>query len=229
VACTADIVAPGNVEIETGGFYSKLPHDTRQWTTPFLLKPTFTKWLQVQVGSNGYTVTQTPTAPTSRFMDALYFGSKFHVLDQGTYAPSLSLSSHLNLPLFATGNDAVFLTGYVSKDFGPLHVDWTSGLNTLLGNGNGPAKPQPFTALDLSTSVPPFGIVIEGYAYGSAEPYTTKDGGIRSALSVTPRPWLVFDLGGDIGWYPSVRAFSLFFGMTIVPAVLWREREKNHE
>jgi hypothetical protein len=40
-------------------------------------------------------------------------------------------------------------------------------------------------------------------------------------LSLTPKPWLVFDFGGDVGWFPSTRAHSLFLGMTIIPVVLW--------
>jgi hypothetical protein len=32
----------------------------------------------------------------------------------------------------------------------------------------------------------------------------------------------MFDVGGDAGWFPSTRAYSVFFGMTIVPVVLWR-------
>jgi hypothetical protein len=43
------------------------------------------------------------------------------------------------------------------------------------------------------------------------------------AIDHSPRPWLVFDCGGDVGFFPSTRAYSLFIGMTIVPVLLWRD------
>jgi hypothetical protein len=56
--------------------------------------------------------------------------------------------------------------------------------------------------------------------------YVTKDFGPLHAdlnLGENIRPWLVFDCGGDVGLFPSTRAYSLFIGMTIVPVLLWRD------
>jgi hypothetical protein len=53
-----------------------------------------------------------------------------------------------------------------------------------------------------------------------------RDGGFLCAVSHSPRAWLMFDAGGDIGWYPSTRAFSLFVGMTLIPVVLWNDPER---
>jgi hypothetical protein len=38
---------------------------------------------------------------------------------------------------------------------------------------------------------------------------------------MAPRPWLVFDVGGDVGYFADARAYSSFVGMTIVPVRLW--------
>jgi len=85
---------------------------------------------------------------------------------------------------------------------------------------------EPFTALALSTSpVPPFGFALEGYAFADARSYAARDGGVRGAVTLTPRPWLVFDFGGDVGWFPSTHAFSLFFGVTVIPAIVWTRSE----
>src|SRR5580700_10408329 len=56
IACTAEIVHPGTLELETGVLYRSLAGGERQWTTPTLFKLTVTNWLQLQLASNGYTV-----------------------------------------------------------------------------------------------------------------------------------------------------------------------------
>jgi hypothetical protein len=224
VSCTADIVAPGAFEAEVGGFYSKLGGEDRLWAYPFLLKQTFTKLLQVQVGSNGYTVLRSsPSVPIARHVDNLIVGPKLHLLDQQTLVPSLGLTAQASVPVFATGHDGAFLTAHASKDMGPIHVDWNVGADVWWGAGGGEPAAQPFTALALSASpTPPFGFAVEGYVFGDAQPYTSRDGGVRAAVTLTPRPWMVFDFGGDVGSFPSTHTYSLFVGMTVVPVVFWR-------
>jgi hypothetical protein len=186
---------------------------------PVLLKQTFTRLLQLQIGSNGLTVVQ--GVPAERHVDNLVVGPKLHLLDQGTVAPSLAVTLQASLPVFASGHEGAFFTAHASKDVGPLHADWNAGALVFWGEGD--ASPQPFTALALSTSpFWPFGVAVEGYAFGAAQPYSARDGGFRAAVTTTPRRWLVFDFGGDVGWFPS-RAVSLFVGLTVVPAVFWRE------
>jgi hypothetical protein len=195
VSCTADIVAPGALEAEVGAFYARLGGDDRQWSYPFLLKQTFTRLLQLQLGSNGYTVLHSSPVPVARHVDNLIVGPKFHVVDQGDVVPSLALSSQASVPVFASGNNGVFFTGHASKDIGSLHADWNVGLDVWWGDVAGDVSPQPFTALALSASpFAPFGVALEGYFFGAAQPYAPRDG------------------GG-------------FVGMTVVPVLLWRNAE----
>jgi hypothetical protein len=56
-----------------------------------------------------------------------------------------------------------------------------------------------------------------------ASPVSSRDGGFLFAFTHSPRPWLIFDIGGDIGWFPSTRSYSLFIGMSFIPLVLWRD------
>ena len=49
IACTADIVPTGMVELEVGYLFRKAP-DGLQHQTPFLLKLTLADWVQAQVG-----------------------------------------------------------------------------------------------------------------------------------------------------------------------------------
>src|SRR5262249_15049422 len=55
IACTADLVAPGTLEIEAGYLYRRAAGGAVQRTWPFLIKLTVAPWVQLQVGSNGYT------------------------------------------------------------------------------------------------------------------------------------------------------------------------------
>lgn len=49
-----------------------------------------------------------------------------------------------------------------------------------------------------------------------------RDGGFLFAFSHSPRTWLTFDVGGDLGFFPSTRAYSVFVGMSIIPVILWK-------
>ena len=227
IACTADLVHPGAVEIESGALYRRAggPRHKGVWMFPVLGKLTLVEQLQLQLGSNGYTTTVSP--PTERYLDDLVITPKVHFLDQTKYLPSLAVSAELSVPtLRATGYlrtyDA-FFTGYVTKDFGPVHADLNAGVN-LWRIEDHPA-PQAFTALALSGGlVGPFGVMLEGYVFSDALPVSRRDGGLLFAISHSPKPWLMFDVGGDIGFFPSTHSFATFFGMTIVPVVLWRPK-----
>ena len=230
IACTADLVRPGALEIESGALYRRVagPEHRGLWMFPVIAKLTIVEQFQLQLGSNGYTTTVSP--PTERYIDDLVITPKVHFLDQTKYLPSLSFSAELSVPtLRATGYlrtyDA-FFTGYVTKDFGPIHADLNGGVNVWRLEHH-PA-PQAFTALALSANlVPPFGIMMEGYVFSEALPVSRRDGGFLFALSHSPKPWLVFDVGGDIGVFPSTHSFAAFFGMTIVPVFFWRTKPKG--
>jgi hypothetical protein len=223
IACTADIVKPGSFELETGMLYRNFG-GTRQWTIPFLAKLSVTNVLQIQIGSNGFT-TLVDSSPAVHFLDNLTFGMKLHVLDQGKLAPALAFSGAVGVPVMTaqpgfTPDFDAFATAYVTKDFGPLHADLNLGINDwAVGDAT---IAQEWVALALSVPLPhPFGAMVENYYFSDALPFSGKDGGCLFALSLTPRPWLVFDFGGDIGYFPETRSYSAFVGMTVVPFLLW--------
>jgi hypothetical protein len=222
IACTADIVRPGLFEVETGMLFRRFG-DARQWSFPFLAKLTLARFIQLQVGSNGYTTQLDGRA--ARYFDDVTAGLKLHLADQGPVLPSLSLSGAVGVPVrepqqgYVPTDDAFFIA-YVTKDFGPLHADLNLGANDL-GIDSTP-RAQEWIALALSMTLPsPFGVMVEEYYFTDAAPFAQRDGGCLFALSVTPRPWLVFDFGGDVGDFPASRSYSTFVGMTIVPVRLW--------
>ena len=222
IACTADFVPPGAFEVEAGYQYRRLAGNERQSSFPILAKLTLDKWVQAQVGTSGYTAEQGPTA--LHYFDNVSIGAKLHFFDQGRLMPSVSFSAAVSIPTVAEPGYVratdLLAIAYVTKDIGPLHADFNVGWNQF-GGGSGPVSQQ-WVALALSTALPPpFGVMVESYYFSDAAPFASRDGGVLFAVSHAPRPWLTFDLGGDVGYFPSTRAFSAFFGMSIVPFLVW--------
>jgi len=86
----------------------------------------------------------------------------------------------------------------------------------------GDPQSQEFVALALSTGLAlGFGVMAEGYSFTDAAPIAARDGGLLAAVSYSPKPWLVFDLGVDIGLIHATRIVSVFAGMTVVPVRFW--------
>jgi len=188
IACTADLVPPGVLELEAGGIYRSLAGGVKEETFPFLAKLTLAKWLQLQLGSNGYTREGAPSG-TINYFDNLTVGGKFHLFDQEKYVPSVSFSFAVSVPSAAQAGyaeyDDVLLTAYVSKDIGPLHVDINAGLNRL--GVNAAALSQGWGSVVLSTSLPKgFGIGVENYYFSPATPFASRDGGGLAAVSYNP-------------------------------------------
>jgi hypothetical protein len=223
ISCTADIVAPGRMEVELGAQAYGPSVASSTFGVPFLLKQSLTHLVQIQLGSNGYTRLAGP--PSTRYVDDFFFGPKLHLVDQGDVVPSIAVSAQLAVPVshaegYAPHDDA-FATAYASKDLGPLHADANVGV--LVWCLDSTTSTQVFTALALSVALPaPFGATVEAYYFSDAAPLAPRDGGARAYVGLSPRPWLAFDVGGDAGFFPSTRAFTAFLGMTVIPVVWWR-------
>jgi hypothetical protein len=214
VSCTADFATPGTLEVEAGYQAAQAVPATTTTNVPFLLKQTITKLFQLQLGSNGYTAVRGATR--SDYVDNLLLGAKLHLADQGRFSPSIAITALISAP---TVN--AFVTAHASKDIGPIHADLNLGV--LAWGLDATPTSQALAAFALSTSLPPpFGIALETYYFSDSAPVALRDGGVRLAITATPKPWLVFDFGGDVGFFPSTRAFSLFCGLTVIPVVLWR-------
>jgi hypothetical protein len=222
IACTADLVPPGVVELEIGYIYRRLGSRANQHSVPFLLKLTLAEWAQIQFGSNGPTIAS-PPAP-ARFFDDLTLGLKLHLKDQSNDSPSLSVSATASIPLgsqegYLRTYDAFFIA-YITKDIRWLHADLNLGLN--LWRLDTDLLAQPWIALALSVALPHgLGPMIELYYFRDAAPIEPADAGTLIALSYQPRPWVVFDVGVDIGLVTATRAVSAFVGATIIPLDLW--------
>jgi hypothetical protein len=233
IACTADIVPPGVIELEMGYLYRRLARAVNQQSVPFLLKLTLAEWAQLQFGSNGPTFASMPVP--ARFFDDVTLGLKLHLQDQEARIPSLSFSATASIPTRAAEGylrtyDALFIF-YVTKDFAWLHADLNLGLN--LWQLEAAPHTQPWLALALSVALPRgFGPMLELYYFSDAAPVAPSDAGMLVALSYQPRNWIVFDAGFDVGFVAATRSASAFAGLTFIPLDLWetsRERRARHE
>src|SRR5262249_13881287 len=153
-----------------------------------------TQLVQVQVGSNGYTLVE--ASPQARYLDNVFVGPKLHLHDQGDVWPSLAIAAQASLPTFAADgyarHDDAFVTAFASRDVGFVHVDWNIG--ALAWSLEASPAWQAFTALALSPSLPaPLGAAVEGYYFSDAGALAPRDGGVRAYVSVTARSWLVVD------------------------------------
>lgn len=224
IACTADLVSPGALEIESGYIFRRFAEGALQHSTPVLVKLTVARWAQLQVGTNGG-IFATQPLPAS-YLDDVVIGAKFHLHDQEPRFPSLSLSLEVSLPTPAQPPDVrsydLLFTAYVTKDFGRLHADLNFGVN--LWRVEQPLLLQAWIALAVSTELPRhFSIMAEGYAFTDASPLAPRDTGLLVAVAWSPRTYLTFDLGGDVGLGAS-RQLSAFVGMTVVPLRLWTSK-----
>jgi hypothetical protein len=229
IACTADLVAPGSLEIEAGILYRSLAGGVKQLSNPLFAKLTVARWLQLQVGSSGYTSERGATSV--EYFDNINVGAKFHLVDQTKWVPSMSASLTASVPSGAqagyTEYDDLFLTGYVTKDLGPVHADFNAGYNRYALNVF--PVPQGWVALSLSTSLPKgFGVAVENYYFSPAGIVAGRDAGGLVALTYNPVPWLVFDVGADVGYVTATRDFSVFGGVTFVPFRLWNPENAAH-
>jgi hypothetical protein len=215
IACTADIGPPGDLELEIGYLFRRFQGPAHQQSIPFLFKVTATRWLQLQLGGNGPTFENAPV-PT-RYVDDIVGAAKVHLLDQAPLHPSLSLSTGLSVPLVSANGYVrtydILTTVYATKDFRWLHTDLNVGLDAW--RIGGPVEWQPWAALALSVALPrQFTFMAESYYFSDARPIAPRDGGMLGAVAYSPWPNLVFDAGGDLGYFPSERAFSVFVGIT---------------
>jgi hypothetical protein len=136
------IVAPGLVQIEFGGLYSR---DTPNQTTansPFTVRIGVTDWFEARVGADGVLTQSTPDTRTTGFGN-VQLGAKLRLWSDPGGVPVLSVLPTINLPTAKTENGlgsgdgdltVALLTG---TDIGSRgHIDVNYGIGEI-GAGQG--------------------------------------------------------------------------------------------
>jgi hypothetical protein len=232
ISCSADIVPPGAAEIEAGYAARRVSEGGYVETEPVLLKLTLLRWLQLQAGSSALVYSVGDVPRRLDYVDDLSFGGKVHLVDQTPATPSFAVSATVNVPSFdpdaaAPGGEGASFWAYASKDFGApgspgsLHVDLNGGADVL--QLDLPARrARPFVALALTESLPlKLCAMTEAYAFGDGGPLAPHDAGVLAAMGYAPKPSVMFDAGADVSAFPATRTWTLFAGVTFVPARLW--------
>ncbi|MFT3709870.1 MAG: hypothetical protein QM817_19745 [Archangium sp.] len=219
IACMAELVPAGTFEVEAG-YGGRMSNGAFAHSGQLLLKYSVLDHLQLQLATNNVFLAGAGLAP--RAFDGVMPGLKWKVNDQGTFMPSNALSAHLMMPThgFADASQKTFdlqAWWYVSKDVGIVHADFNL-MFTLYDLGSGKPIPQGLSTLAVSADLSHgFGVFTEVYStWGNAQAIPL-DGGSLNGISFSPVDEVVFDLGGDIGFFPGTRAFTVFAGVTFVP------------
>jgi hypothetical protein len=232
ISCSADIVPPGAAEVEAGYAARRVAEGGYVQTEPLLLKLTLLRWLQLQAGTNALVDSVGAVPRRLDYVDDFSIGAKLHLIDQTPVSPSFSVSASVAVPsfdrdeAFPVAYDASFWA-YASKDFGAagspgsLHVDLNGGFDAVQFDLPG-RRYRPFGALALTESLPwRLSLMAEAYAFGDGGPVAPRDAGVLGALGYSPEPSVMFDAGGDVSAFPGTRTFTLFAGVTFVPARFW--------
>jgi hypothetical protein len=227
ITCTAELMAPGLFELETGG---NLSHGNGKafWSLPVLFKQGLLRWLELEVGSNGLTVFRDTGGYT--YFDDIVFGPKIRFVEQRGLLPTISTSVEVSAPTFSAEgyerNWDLFFAAYATKDIGTVRVDVNAWLNMWrLGEGGG--TPQGLFSTAVTKSLPAnFAAEIGAFYQTGADPSDPRDAGLQGAFTYSPVSWLIVDAGADWGFFPSERKYSIFGGVALVPAVLWRPHRR---
>jgi hypothetical protein len=219
VTCTAELAAPGTLELELGYQLRRVSADgASQHTTPILLKLPLATWIEAQVGSNGYTA-----APGARYVDNLNVGAKLHLLDQAGQRPSLAVTLTASVPGVSQQGYLraydLFAVGHASKDYGALHVDGNVGLQVW--RLEGPTATQGFAAVAASYALSgQLGVTVEPHYFTRAAPLAPRDLGAIAALTYTVRPNVVIDVAAAVvvDEQPSVAGLV---GVSLAPLRAW--------
>jgi hypothetical protein len=218
VTCTADLASPGTLELEIGGQLRWQDGGGTQLTTPFLAKLPLAHWLEVQLGTNGYT-----RADAASYVDNVVGGAKLHLLDQTAARPSVAVTASVAVPTLAQRGYVraydLGLVAHASKDIGDLHLDVNMGV--AVDELGGPRAYQPFAALAATYAITKrLSLALEPHYFADASPSAPRDVGAIAALELAVRGWLVVDCALDaVGW--DQRSLAAIAGVSLAPVRLW--------
>lgn len=219
VTCTADLAAPGTLEIEVGDQLRRGGDQTSN-ATPFLVKLPLATWLELQLGGNGLVYASGATGST--YVDDLIAGAKLHLADQTHLRPSLAVTLAVGVPSSNAPSGAatdLYATAHASKDLGALHLDANAGLYTY--DVSGQTAYQPFVAVaagyPLSARVT---ATLEPHYFARAGSTAQRDAGAIAAVAFAVRPWCVVDAAIDLV-ATDPRALEALAGISLAPARLW--------
>ncbi len=213
----------GQAELEWGGQLTQLRDDSRNVSSPTLLKLGLMKDLELRLGSPGYLRLSAPDLETVSGIGDINLAAQWCYLHDGAFGMDQAIQVSHTFPTAnaykglgnGTPSDALMLL--FSRDLGAHHLDMNL-LEAWIGrppqDGGGRVR-QPAVTTSLSHPVTEaWSLTGEVYAIGRTElnPRIVSN---LWALAYKVSPGLVLDAGVDLGLTRGAQRVSYFAGLTV--------------
>jgi hypothetical protein len=217
------IVAPGLVQVEFGGLYSRDAPNQGTANSPFTVRIGVSRWFEARVGADGLLSQSTGDLRTTGFGD-VQLGAKLRLWSDPGGAPVLSILPTISLPTANTSDALVsgdvdytvaLLTG---TDIGSRgHVDVNYGIGAI-GAGHGlPHFSQHLLSASVSAAVTdrwnPYG---EVFWFSRTDPEGDAETSFDTGVIYELGAHYALDGGVQIGIGGPAANFAVFAGVSVV-------------
>ena len=217
------IVAPGLVQVEFGGLYSRDAPNQGTANSPFTVRIGVSRWFEARVGADGLLSQSTGDLRTTGFGD-VQLGAKLRLWSDPGGAPVLSILPTISLPTANTSDALVsgdvdytvaLLTG---TDIGSRgHVDVNYGIGAI-GAGHGlPHFSQHLLSASVSAAVTdrwnPYG---EVFWFSRTDPEGDAETSFDTGVIYELGAHYAIDGGVQLGVGGPAANFAVFAGVSVV-------------
>jgi hypothetical protein len=226
-ATPAQTTQRGVAELEVGVEHTAWRDDADLFFTPYLLKLGVLSGFELRLGGNGLLRQTADAHPAVSGFGDLSLGAQWRFLHQGPLGFDYAVQGDWKLPTgsaskgLGSGEADQTLMALASRDFGRVHAD-VNVLETWLGRPTIGHDRQPAATVSVSgTMTARWSLTGEVYTIGR----TSSAARIVSnlwALAFKVSPRLVLDGGADVGLSHAAPRVSLFTGLTVGLARLYR-------
>jgi hypothetical protein len=217
------IVAPGLVQIEFGGLYSRDAPDQGTANSPFTVRLGVTDWFEARVGADGVLTQTTGDSRTTGFGN-VQLGAKLRLWSDPGGAPVLSILPTISLPtantsdLLASGDVDYSVAVLTGTDIGSRgHVDVNYGI-AAIGAGHGlPHFSQHLLSASVSAAVTdrwnPYG---EVFWFSRTDPDGAAETSFDTGVIYELGSHYALDGGVQVGIGGPAANFAVFGGVSVV-------------
>jgi hypothetical protein len=217
------IVAPGLVQVEFGGLYSRDAPGQGTANSPFTVRIGVSRWFEARVGADGLLSQTTGDLRTTEFGD-VQLGAKLRLWSDPGGAPVLSILPTISLPTANTSDALVsgdvdytvaLLTG---TDIGSRgHVDVNYGIGAI-GAGHGlPHFSQHLLSASVSAAVTDrWNPYCEVFWFSRTDPDGAAETSLDTGLIYELGAHYAVDGGVQVGIGGPAANFAVFAGVSVV-------------
>jgi hypothetical protein len=221
VTNSAQLVAPGHLQIESGATYTKASTALSSFGSPVLARVGVSNRIEARIGTDGW-VTRAVVGDRQSGFGNVQAGAKLRLVDDSQGSPVLAVIPMINLPTasaskgLGSGDVDYTLTVAGGADLGARsHVDANYAVGKIGAGAGRRHFTQHLVSVSASVSVDRWDPYGEVFWFSGQEP----DGGAVAAFDVGAiyhlRDRLAFDGGVQVGLSQSAPNLSLFAGLTV--------------